>query len=151
MSDLLAALPRLLPEAVRWVEAQEREILRDGVPLTERHREFAVAVGVGQPALVRVKIVMELPLPSGAELRNAAIQTGLIGSNTHGMTFGHGVLLRTEYATERLLSHELRHVHQYEAAGSIDAFLSTYLRQIVTVGYERAALEVDARAYERDS
>jgi hypothetical protein len=41
-------------------------------------------------------------------------------------------------------------VHQYEAAGSIAAFLPLYLQQIVLYGYERAPFEVDARAHERD-
>jgi hypothetical protein len=30
-------------------------------------------------------------------------------------------------------------------------FLATYLQQIVTVGYDRAPLEVDARTHERDA
>jgi hypothetical protein len=50
-----------------------------------------------------------------------------------------------------LLSHELRHVYQYEAAGSIAAFLLNYLWQIATAGYEECPLELDARAHEVDS
>ncbi len=42
----------------------------------------------------------------------------------------------------RLLRHEFRHVHQYEKAGSISAFLPIYLGQI------DAPLEADARAHE---
>lgn len=49
------------------------------------------------------------------------------------------------------VSHELRHVHQYEQHGSIAAFLRVYLRQIVEVGYANAPLEADARAHEIDS
>lgn len=52
-------------------------------------------------------------------------------------------------ACPRLLSHEYRHVHQYEAAGSIAAFLRRYLQQIAEVGYERAPYEIDARQWER--
>jgi hypothetical protein len=52
-------------------------------------------------------------------------------------------------ATTRLVSHELRHVHQYETAGSIAAFLGVYLAQIATVGYDNAPLEPDAIRHER--
>jgi hypothetical protein len=41
-------------------------------------------------------------------------------------------------------------VHQYEEAGSIAAFLATYLEQIVTFTYAHAPLELDARRHERD-
>jgi hypothetical protein len=50
-----------------------------------------------------------------------------------------------------LLSHELRHIYQYEAAGSIAAFLPIYLWQIAMVGYEECPLERDARAHEVDA
>jgi len=46
--------------------------------------------------------------------------------------------------SRRLLTHECRHVYQYERAGSIRAFLPVYLRQIATVGYDAAPLELDA-------
>lgn len=38
--------------------------------------------------------------------------------------------------------------HQYEQAGSIAAFLPRYLQQIVTVGYNNAPFEIDARSHE---
>lgn len=49
----------------------------------------------------------------------------------------------------RLVTHELRHVHQYETAGSIAAFLPVYLQQILDYGYAHAPLEMDARAHEQ--
>ena len=52
--------------------------------------------------------------------------------------------------TRRLLTHEFRHVHQYEAAGSIGAFLVRYLQEIAKVGYHDAPLEADARQHEFD-
>ena len=48
----------------------------------------------------------------------------------------------------RLLSHECRHVFQYEQAGSIALFLPLYLDAIVRVGYENCPFEQDARAHE---
>jgi hypothetical protein len=46
------------------------------------------------------------------------------------------------------LAHECRHVYQYEVAGSIDAFLSLYLKQVAEFTYERAPFELDAQAWE---
>jgi hypothetical protein len=66
------------------------------------------------------------------------------------VTFGHGIYVVSGQVTPRLLSHECRHVHQYEAAGSIAAFLPVYLEQILRVGYGASPLEVDARNWERD-
>jgi hypothetical protein len=66
-----------------------------------------------------------------------------------GLTLGHSIFICRGHQTRRLLSHELRHVHQYEANGSIAEFLPMYLQQIAEVGYANAPFEIDARAHER--
>jgi hypothetical protein len=151
MIDLAAALPRLLPLAIPWVQSQEANVLATGRPLTVTELALAKAVGVRNASRVRIKLVNELPKPTYPELLVAAEQTGLLGPNTAGVTFGYAVFIRHGFATNRLVSHELRHVHQYEAAGSIAAFLPVYLAQIVSVGYEQAPFELDARSHERDA
>jgi len=92
-----------------------------------------------------------MPAPADPKLHAIASQTGLIGPHTGGITMGHGIYLLNGQVSNRLVSHELRHVHQYEAAGSIATFLKTYLEQIATVGYARAPLELDAMQHERDA
>ena len=151
MIDLVAALPRLLPLAISWVESQEADVLATGRPLTATEVALAKAVGVTDASRVRIKLVGQMPQPSHPELRAAADQTGLLGSNMGGVTFGHAVFIRHGCETNRLISHELRHVHQYEAAGSIAAYLPEYLKQIVTVGYSQAPFELDAQRHERDA
>jgi hypothetical protein len=151
MNDLVANLPRLLPLAIAWVQAQEAVIATTGRTLTVIESRLAVAVGVQHPDRVRIKLVMQMPEPDHPELRAIAKRTGLIGPHTGGITFGFGIYIRDGHISNRLASHELRHVYQYEAAGSIAAFLQTYLEQIATVGYERAPLELDAQRYERDA
>ena len=151
MIDLAAALPRLLPLAIPWIQSQEANALATGRPLTVTELALANAVGVRNASRVRIKLVNQLPKPTHPELRVAAEQTGLLGPNTAGVTFGYAVFIRHGFDTNRLVSHELRHVHQYEAAGSIAAFLPVYLAQIVSVGYEQAPFEVDARRHERDA
>jgi hypothetical protein len=65
-----------------------------------------------------------------------------------GLTLGHGIYVCDGHFSNRLISHECRHVHQYEEAGSIRAFLPLYLQQIAEYGYEGAPYEVDARDHE---
>ena len=150
--DLAAALPLLLPRAIAWVEAQEAQVLRTGTGLsTEGADLVARSVGVRRPERIRVSLVDHIPLPDDLELREAAVEAGLIGPDTHGITFGYAIYIRSGHDDPGLLWHECRHVHQYEVAGSIAAFLPVYLQQIVEFGYDGAPLEIDARSYERDA
>ncbi|CAB3807741.1 hypothetical protein LMG28688_06602 [Paraburkholderia caffeinitolerans] len=146
--DLAALLPSILPGAIAWAEQQSALVLSTGAPLPQHCVADARAVGVQAPELIRVAIVTSLPLPYDPTLRGVALSTGLLGPNMVGLTLGHAVIVVNGHATRRLLTHEFRHVHQYETAGSIATFLPTYLQQIATFGYEQAPLEVDARQHE---
>ncbi len=149
--DLAAALPALLPRAIAWAEAQAGSVLECGAPLDEAGLALARSVGVKNPENTRVSVVDRLPVPSDPELRAAAIHAGLLAPDTLGLTLGYAVIIRRGHqATLRLLSHEFRHVYQYERAGSIASFLPVYLREIVAHGYLGAPSEVDARAHECD-
>lgn len=146
--DLAKNLPQLLPSAIAWAEGKSAEICRDGVRLTPSGLAVATAVGVHRPDQIRLVLVDRLPLPENADLRIATVQTGLLGPNMVGLTLGYGILICNGHLANRLLSHECRHVYQYEAAGSIASFLLVYLQQIGEFGYARAPLEVDARNHE---
>jgi hypothetical protein len=150
MLDLAAELPRLLPKAIAWAELEESAGLRNGSRLNATGVRLAQAVGVRRPERVRVFEALLLPSPFDFELSLAAIKTGLLGAHVAGLTLGYAIFIRTGHGSARLLSHECRHVYQYETAGSIAAFLPMYLSQIVSFGYEQAPFEVDARAHERD-
>ncbi|MGH8677322.1 MAG: hypothetical protein ACREUQ_03095 [Burkholderiales bacterium] len=148
--DLTEALPSLLPKAVAWAESQSAAALASGAPLRETDLALARAAGVRRADRVRVRVVDTIPAPQDAQLREAAAQTGLLGPDTIGLVLGYAVFLREGYETSpRVLSHELRHVYQYECYGSIKAFLSVYLPQIVQFGYADAPLELDAAAHEQ--
>jgi len=147
--DLLSALPALLPKAIAWAEDQAASAAATGQVLNELAQRVARRVGVTHPHLIRVAIVDSLPMPQDPELQAAAIQTGLLGPHMAGLTLGHSVLICRGQDSWRLLSHEFRHVHQYERAGSIAAFLPVYLQQIAQFGYSAAPLEIDARAHEQ--
>ncbi len=148
--NLELLLPLLLPRAIDWVKSQSDRILETGDPLDDTGIRLARAVGVSQPEKIRLCAVSALPLPDDPELRSVALETGLLGPGMIGVTFGYGIYVCDGHVSNRLISHECRHVYQYEQAGSIDAFLPVYLRQIATVGYYDAPYEVDARQHELD-
>lgn len=131
MFDLTAVLPQLLPSAIAWAEARSEEVRQSGRPLDAVGLAVAASFGVHAPERIRVLVVAQLPLPEVPALRDAALQTGLLGPGTIGLPLGYGIYLVAGYESPRLLSHECRHVHQYEAAGRIGVFLPVYLKQIV--------------------
>ena len=150
--ELTALLMRLLPKAIAWAEQLEQYVLEVGAALSPQEQALARAVGVRRPEMIRIQVVDELPFPEDPDLLDVASKYALLGPGTIGLTLGYAVLLCRGHATHpRLLSHEFRHVHQYERLGSIQQFLPVYLQQLVEVGYEDAPLEVDARAHERDA
>ena len=147
--NLQDALPRLLPKAIAWAEEQARLVASSGRALTHREQEVARGVGVAQPERIRVALVDALPLPEDPVLRAAALEAGLLGPGMVGLTLGYSVFISKVHETLRLLSHEFRHVYQYEQAGSIAALLPGYLQQVVQLGYANTAFEKDAQAHER--
>src|SRR2546425_12311781 len=119
--DLLRRLPHLLPRAIAWARREAAQGAQRGRALTVAEGALARRVGVANPDQVRVMEVDGLPAPDEPELAQAAAQVGMLGPDMDGLTLGHTVFIRRGKVEPRLLSHELRHVHQYEQAGSIDA------------------------------
>ena len=144
-------LEMLLPPACAWVEAQERTVLRSGVPLNEAQLADARRVGVAQPERVRLLRVPEIPAPSHPVLAAAAAATGLISPFTIGLTLRYGICVLAEaWGQRRLIVHELAHTMQYERLGSIEAFLRQYLHECITIGYPEAPMEQEARRIEQE-
>jgi hypothetical protein len=149
--DLMAMIIQLLPKAITWAEQLEQHVLDAGAALSPQEQALARAVGVRRPEMIRIQVVDELPFPEDPDLLDVASKYALLGPGTIGLTLGYAILLCRGHDTNpRLLSHEFRHVYQYERLGSIQQFLPVYLRQLAEVGYEDAPLEIDARAHERD-
>ncbi len=141
----------LLPKACAWAEAQERIILRDGVPLTPDQLADARQIGIAQPESVRLLRVDEIPPPTDPELRAAAEMTGLISPMTIGLTLRYGIFIRSDFWGEsHLVAHELVHTLQYERLGGVIPFLRQYLHECLTIGYPEAPLEQEARKIERE-
>ncbi len=149
---LLARLPRLLPLAIDWAQGIEAQCLVKGKPLAFWQQADARAVGVVHPDRVRICLMDQVPQPSHPELRAAAKEIGFLGPETLGLTLGYGIFICKTHAGLRwLLRHELRHVAQCDTAGGLGMFLTEYLGQIASLGYDQALLEVDARGHEQRS
>ena len=146
--DLRTALPQLLPGAIAWAETRAKEVADTGMPLDDSSSALARMVEVQQPEQIRISLVESLPLPDEPNLREAALQTGLLGPGMVGLTLGYSVIICQGHLTRRLMSHEFRHVYQFEQRGSISTFLPVYLQQIVEFGYANCPFEMDARAHE---
>ena len=143
------SLAAIAPRAIAWAQAQSEITARSGAPLTPAQVALARSVGVRHPELVRVAVVDRFPLPQEAEVKAAAMRIGLAKPSIVGLTLGHSVLVRRGFENDpRLLSHEFRHVYQYEAHGGIAGFLEQHLRDLARFGYDDSPFEVDARAHE---
>ena len=147
--DLQTLLPRLIPRAITWAEVIAADVASRGAALDVSCLSDARTLGVQRADSIRVLMVDRLPLPSDSELQAAALQTGLLGPEMAGLTLGYSILICHGQMCRRLLSHECRHVFQYEQAGSIASFLPLYLESIVQVGYWDCPFEQDARTHEQ--
>jgi hypothetical protein len=140
----------LLPLTCRWVEEQERIILRDGVPLNGGQLDIAREIGIREPERVRLRSVSEIPMPDDPILQAAAQAVGLISLLTAGLTLRYGIYIRSDHwGDRRLLVHELAHVAQYERLGGFEPFLRQYLQECSSVGYPNGELEQEAKTIEK--
>jgi len=101
-----------------------------------------------EPTHIRVVLVDQVPIMDDPVIRSLATSVGMMNGTTIGMTFGHSIYIVRGFESTRLYSHEFRHVYQYETFGSLEAFMEEYLHQVLTFGYSRAPLELDAKEFE---
>lgn len=139
-------LPLFTPLVDTWAAWQRARVLRSGRPLTPTQRRIASAVGVAEPGRIRLQLVERVPIPGGAWAASLSHRFGFAGPDVDGLTLGEAIYIRHAALSDDLLAHECRHVQQFEAAGSLHAFLAAYLRQVARHGYRHAPFEVDARA-----
>jgi len=138
----------LFHKAVVWAETCAADIISNGFPLSSPKRAIASRIGVNDPEKTRIMLVKIIPRPTDPELVQLVDKYSLLGDNTAGLTVGYGIYLREDAFCNQILSHELRHVYQYEQAGTIENFLMEYIPQILQFGYHHAPLELDAHEYE---
>jgi hypothetical protein len=134
--------------AIKWAEEHSEKIQSEGTSLTKEQVKIAKQVGVTNTDKIRILEVNKVPIPENESLSAAATQIGFLTDEMKALTLGHSIYICKGKNTIQLLSHELRHVYQHEAFGSIPQFLVEYLKQIALVGFENSLLEQDARKHE---
>lgn len=146
---LRARLPALLPSAIAWAEQQSAAILDHGRPLDATWLAIAKSRGVQHPERIRFGDLPHLAMPEDPELVEALRAIGMVGPAVGAVTLGYGMAVMPGLGLQFwLLAHEFRHVHQFEAAGSLAAYLTHFLQQVADHGYGEAPYEMDARAHE---
>jgi hypothetical protein len=140
----------LLPGATAFVDDSEREILRRGRPLNAYETRLAEAVGVAHPERVRVWVHATFLEPTDPAFLALAREYGIWSDEEEaGRALGYGIEVQPGFVRSRkVFAHELTHVAQYERMGT-PALLREYFVQLMTVGYDRAPIEAEARANER--
>ena len=141
-------LEQLLPKGVAWAEVCSKDLLLRGIPLDDVQMKIAGTVGVAHPELIRILTIDHFPRPDDPYLTRVIDEQQMLGDNCVGLTFGYGIYIRKGHTNIRFLSHEYRHVYQYEKTGSIASYLAVYIEQVLQVGYYNSQLEVDARSHE---
>jgi hypothetical protein len=143
--QLQAEIQQHFPSLVTWAERMEAEALSQGVPLNKILKDTAQWLRIRNPDAVRIYPVQSIPEPANKRIVELAAGFGLSFSGSDGMTFGHAIFARHQCAQDnRLLTHELVHVRQYEKAPSIGAYLDVYVKQIIVCGYQKMPLELEA-------
>lgn len=137
-----------MAKAIAWAEQQASVIASCGKPLDGGELILARRVGVVRPELIRVMLVPEVPKPDDLLLLQWARQAGIPSLGAAGLTIQYGIYIREGCYSQRVLSHECRHVQQFEQAGSVAVGVQRYLEQVIKFGYRDAPFEVDARNHE---
>ncbi|TFE72957.1 hypothetical protein [Methylacidiphilum caldifontis] len=146
--SLEALLPILLPKAIAWGEEKAKDVIARGRELLPAELLIARRVGVQYPERIRLLLTKQIPFPEDPQLAEVARRLGLFFTEMNGLTLGYAIIVRQGCLSSRLLSHECRHVYQYEQAGGIANFLKEYLQSVVQFGYYNSPFEQDARAHE---
>lgn len=142
---LMKFLPVLIPLIVKWVEHQERKILRLGVPLGDQELLNAARLGVRFPEKIRLMHVDKIPLLNSSAIRFLALLMPMLSPHTVGLSLGYGIYVRSRWSQHRdLIAHECVHTGQYERYGSTAGFLRAYLGECLQYGYLAAPLEQEA-------
>ena len=145
MKLLVKLLPLILPLAVKWVEREERKILKDGVPLSTERLMDALRMGVAHPEKIRLMKVERIPVLNGTLMKCLSRLVPAISPNTVGLSLRYGIYIRSRYWGDRhLIAHECVHTGQYERPGSIGRFLRAYFTQCIELGYPDAPMEQEA-------
>ncbi|MGF6483134.1 hypothetical protein [Paraburkholderia sp. JPY419] len=144
------SLPSTIKAIEKWAGKMEEKALTDGRCLMADETAIAQKMRVEHPERVRV-VIGKLPNPGNASVYLAMSKVGLLGGHITGLTFGYGIYIKEGHNGDAttLLSHELRHVKQYEDVRREKInYLAEYVHQLNQYGYRLSGFEQDAYAHQ---
>ena len=138
----------LIDSVLQWAVQEIKQLHINGRLrwLSDIEENIAEEAGVKYPFLIQVFEVDEMP-SAPPDLKDLADEF-LDPANAAGLTLGYTILIRKGCYSNRLMRHELRHVAQVDRVGGLRNFMSEYLSQVMTVGYQDAPFEIEARKFE---
>lgn len=143
LGKLLLAV--VIPLAAKWVEREEKRILRDGVPLDRQGLLDAGRMGVCHPEKIRLMKVDHIPILNSRFMELLSRMIPAVSASTVGLSLGYGIYVRSGYwGNRQLVAHECVHTAQYERYASRSRFLREYFSQCLVCGYPSAPLEQEA-------
>ena len=148
MANSFEAYRELLPLALSWLLSVEEATLTHGRELSPAELQDAQAVGVQHPEKIRILNVDTIVQPEDPLLLQAMTEIGMPHEGVAGRATGYGVEVVDGVESRSLLRHEFRHVYQFEQAGSMANFVESYVRSVLSVGYQNSEFERDARSFE---
>jgi hypothetical protein len=145
-SNTVSKLETLIPKAFEWYEATEKKLLVQGRSLSKSEVINARKLGVSRPERVRVVILAKFPMPTDRVLLTEAKRFGFGSRAEIGRTMGDAILVKPHGTKDpTVVAHELVHVAQQDRLGK-EQFVRQILTELMTVGYEKSPLEIEAYA-----
>lgn len=135
---------RLLYAGLKWIDELVIERRLSLRPLSNFETEIALLAGVMNPELVQIGMVDIIPIPTDPSLLHACEILGLRFEELTALALGSTVFIRHDAASPVLLKHEMRLVYHFEVAGSLEAYFRIYLNELISFGYGRMPMELEA-------
>ncbi|MBL0690847.1 MAG: hypothetical protein JJV97_00725 [SAR324 cluster bacterium] len=138
--------PLVFQKILKWATSRSQSIAQRGAWLTPEATKLALKLGVKEPDKIRIYSAHDAMDIGDEALSRLLKKFGFSTSRTCGITLFHSIAMNP-YCNSNLvvLAHELRHVAQFEACGSLEFYLNYYLMEVGYFGYGKGPLEVDAQ------
>ncbi len=136
--------PRLFKVVLDYLTERFNLLNEKGQVLPSEYWSRAVKLGINKPYLVRVIYSDEVFSPP-KKLIPFLAKLDIEPKRIAGMAIGQGIVINPELAdVNMVIEHELRHVAQYLAVGSLKLYLEFYLMELIYFGYGKGPQENDA-------
>ena len=143
--------PNFFKAILEVAEAIELEVNLKGKILDQSYWSAAKELGIKKPYLVKM-LVAEVNIRRIPKIEFLINKVGIFPERIAAMAVGYSIIIHPNFQTDKnIIMHELRHVAQFIACGSLKSYLDCYLMEISYFGYGYGPLENDANYVSRRS